>query len=98
MSEIKVIFGVASLICRDYKITERINATSTATLRFDKSDFLGLGAINYLGEVVINSVRQKRRVFTGNIVSIKSESNNQVVITLGNGVELYETGIKALTV
>ncbi|SRR6266566_4012972 len=98
MGEIEVIFGVASLICRDYKITERINATSTATLRFDKSDFLGLGAINYLDEVVINSVSQKRRVFTGNIVSIKSEPNNQVLITLDNGVEFNETGISALFV
>ncbi|SRR6266496_3059153 len=98
MGEIEVIFGSASLICRDYKITERINATSTATLRLDKSDFLALGDLNYLDEVVINSVGQKRRVFTGNIVSIKSEPNNQVLIILDNGVELNETGISALFV
>jgi hypothetical protein len=98
MGEIEVIFGSVSLICRDYEITERINATSSAMLRFDKSDFLALGAVNYLDEVVINSVSQKRRVFTGNIVSIKSEPNNQVLITLDNGVELNEMGISALTV
>jgi hypothetical protein len=99
MSDLEVIFGsVSSLTCRDCTINGRINASSTATLRFDKSDFLQLGAVNYLDEVVINSVSQKRRLFTGNIVSIKSETNNQVLILLDNGVELAETGIKSLTV
>src|SRR5579884_2197402 len=98
MDEIEVIFGiVSSLRCRDCTITERINASSTALLRFDKSDFLELGAVNYLDEVVINSVSQKRRLYTGNIVSIKSASNNQVVLLLDNGVALYEIGIKAFT-
>jgi len=99
VGEIDVIFGsVSSLTCRNCTITERINASSTATLRFDISDFLQLGAVNYLDEVVINSVSQKRRLYTGNIVSIKSEPNNQVLIMLDNGVELTETGIKSLTV
>ena len=99
VGEIEVIFGsVSSLTCRNCTITERINASSTATLRFDISDFLQLGAVNYLDEVVINSVSQKRRLYTGNIVSIKSEPNNQVLIMLDNGVELTETGIKSLTV
>ena len=99
MSDIEVIFGsVSSLTCRDCTFTEKINASSTATLRFDKSDFLDLGAVNYLDEVVINSVSQKRRLYTGNIVSIKNEPNNQVLIMLDNGVELTETGIKSLTV
>jgi hypothetical protein len=47
---------------------------------------------------VINSVSQKIRVFTGNIVSIKSEPNNQVSVSPSGGVELTETGIKSLTV
>src|SRR2546423_13928487 len=99
VGEIEVILGsVSSLTCRNCTITERINASSTATLRFDISDFLQLGAVNYLDEVVINSVSQKRRLYTGNIVSIKSEPNNQVLIMLDNGVELTETGIKSLTV
>src|SRR5579863_10529155 len=98
MGEIEVFFGSVSLICRDYEITERINAPSRATLHFDKSDFLALGAINYLDEVMINSVSHKRRVFTGNIFSIKSEPNNQLLITLDNGVELTETGISGLFV
>jgi len=98
MGEIEVIFGSVSLLCRDYEISHRINDVSVATLRFKKSDFLGLGAVNYLDEVVINSVRQKSRVFTGNIVSIKNEPNDQVSISLSSGVELTEIGIKALTV
>jgi hypothetical protein len=99
VGEIEVIFGsVSSLTCRNCTITSRINASSTATLRFDKSDFLELGAVNYLDEVVINSVSQKRRLYAGNIVTIKSEPNNQVLIMLDNGVELTETGIKSLTV
>jgi len=72
--------------CRHCTITQKINASSTATLRFDKSDFLQLGAVNYLDEVVINSVSQKRLLYRGNIVSIKSEPNNQVLILLDNGV------------
>jgi hypothetical protein len=97
--EIEVIFGsVSSLTCRHCTITEKLNASSTATLRFDKSDFLELEAINYLDVVVINSVSQKRRLYTGNIVSIKNEPNNQVLIMLDNGVELTETFIKFLTV
>src|SRR2546429_6216257 len=96
--KIEFIFGsVSSLTCRNCTITERINASSTATLRFDISDFLQIGAVNYLDEVVINSVSQKRRLYTGNIVSIKSEPNNQVVLMLDNGVALYETGMKAFT-
>jgi hypothetical protein len=99
VGELEVIFGsVSSLTCRNCTITSRINASSTATLRFDKSDFLELGAVNYLDEVVINSVSQKRRLYAGNIVTIKSEPNNQVLIMLDNGVELNETGIKSLTV
>src|SRR6266702_2349572 len=99
MSDIEVIFGsVSSVTCRYCTITGRINASSIATLRFDKSDFLELGAVNYLDEVVINSVSQKRRLYAGNIVSIKSEPNNQVLIMLDNGEELAETGVKSLTV
>lgn len=99
VGEIEVIFGsISSLTCRYCTIAEKINASSTATLRFDISDFLQLGVINYLDEVVINSVSQKRRLYTGNIVSIKGEQNNQIVIMLDNGVELTETGIKSLTV
>ena len=99
VGEIEVIFGsVSSVICRGCSITEKINASSTATLRFDKSDFLQLGAINYLDEVVINSVSQKRLLYKGNIVSIKSELNNQIGIMLDNGVELTETLVKFLTV
>jgi hypothetical protein len=61
VDEIEVIFGsVSSLTCRHCTITQKINDSSTATLRFDKSDILQLGAINYLDEVVINSVSQKR--------------------------------------
>ena len=99
VGEIEVIFGsVSSLTCRGFTSTERINASSTATIRFDKSDFLQLGAINYLDEVVINSVSQKRLLYRGNIVSIRSEPNDQVVIMLDNGQELKETGIKSLSV
>jgi len=98
MGEIEVIFGSVLLICRDYQITNRINNVSVATLRFNKSDFLGLGAINYLDDVIINSVRSKKRVFAGNIVSIKDEPNNQVLISLVLGVELTEIGITALIV
>jgi hypothetical protein len=99
VGEIEVIIGtVSSVTCRYCTITEKINASSTAMLRFDKSDFLQLGAVNYLDEVVINSVSQKRRLYTGNIVSIKSELNNQIVIMLDNGLELTETGIKSLSV
>jgi hypothetical protein len=83
VGEIEVIFGsVSSLSCRHCTITEKLNASSTATLRFEKSGFLELGAINYLDEVVINSVSQKRLLYTGNIVLIKSEPNNQVLIML----------------
>jgi len=98
MGELEVIFGIVSLICRDYQITNKINNVSVATLRFNKCDFLGLGAINYLDDVIINSARSKNRVFAGNIVSIKEEPNNQVSISLVLGVELTETGITALTV
>ncbi len=99
IDDIEVIFGsISSLICRDLTISQRLNASSTAMLRFDKNDFLELGAVNYLDVVVINSVSQKRRLYTGYIVSIKNEPNNQIVIHLDNGVELHETGIKALTV
>jgi hypothetical protein len=98
MGDIEVIFGSVSLICRDYKITNRINDVSVATLRFNKSEFLRLGAISYLDDVIVNSVRSKNRVFAGNIVSIKDEPNNQVLISLVRGVELNEIGVKALTV
>ncbi len=98
MGDIEVFFGSVSLICRDYQITNRINNVSVATLRFNKSDFLGLGAINYLDDVIINSVRSKQRVFAGNIVSIKDEPNNQVSISLVLGVGLTEMGVTALTV
>ncbi len=99
IDDIEVIFGsISSLICRDLRISQRLNASTTAMLRFDKSDFLELGAVNYLDVVVINSVSQKRLLYTGYIVSIKNEPNNQIVIHLDNGVELHETGIKALTV
>ncbi len=96
MGDIEVIFGSVSLICRDYQITNRKNDVSAAMLRFNKSDFLGLGAINYLDDVIINSVRSKERVFAGNIVSIKDEPNNQVSISLVLGVELTEIGVRAL--
>jgi hypothetical protein len=98
MGDIEVIFGSVSLICRDYQITNRINNESVATLRFHKGDFLGLGAINYLDDVIINSVRSKQRIFAGNIVSIQEEPNNQILISLVLGVELTEIGITALTV
>ena len=98
MGEIEVIFGSVSLLCRDYTITDKINDVSVATLRLNKSDFLALGAISYLNEVVINSVSRKNRVFAGNIVSIQDEPNNQVSIGLVRGVELTEIGIRALTV
>jgi hypothetical protein len=97
MGDIEVIFGSVSLICRDYRITDRINDVSVATLYFNKSDFLGLGAINYLDDVVIDSVRQKKRVFAGNIVSIKDEPNNQVSISLVSGIALTEIGVTNLT-
>jgi hypothetical protein len=55
VGEIEVIFGsVSSLTCRYCTVTQKINSSSTATLRFDKSDFLQVGAINYLDKVVIN--------------------------------------------
>ena len=98
MGDIEVIFGSVSLLCRDYKITDKINDVSVATLRFNKSDFLGLGAISYLDDVVINSVSRKNRVFAGNIVSIQDEQTNQVSISLVRGVELTEIGVRALTV
>lgn len=82
MGEIEVIFGSLSLLCRDYQITEKINDVSVATLRFNKSDFLRLGAVSYLDEVIANSVSSKNRVFAGNIVSIKEEPANQVSISL----------------
>src|SRR5258708_16229633 len=97
MGELEVIFGSVSLLCRDYKIDNRINDVSVAALRVNKSEFLGLGAVSYLDDVIVNSVRPKNRVFAGNIVSIKDEPNNQVSISLVRGVELTETGIKALT-
>src|SRR5579859_3400053 len=98
VGELEVIFGsVSSLACRGCSITSKINSSTTATLRFDKSDFLQVGAINYLVEVVINSVSQKRLLYRGNIVSIKSEPNNQIVIMLDNGQQLKETGIKSLS-
>jgi hypothetical protein len=93
MGDVEVIFGSVSLLCRDYKITDKINDVSVATLRFNKSDFLGLGAISYLDDVVINSVSRKNRVFAGNIVSIQDEPNNQVSISLVRGVELTEIGV-----
>lgn len=98
MGEIEVIFGGVSLRCRDYQITDRINDVSVATLRFNKSNFLKLGAVSYLDEVIVNSVSSKNRVFAGNIVSITEEPNNQVSISLVRGVELTETGVKDLTV
>lgn len=52
-------FGSRPLICRDFKITQRINDVPVATVRFTKSDVLALGAINYLDEVVIHSVSPK---------------------------------------
>src|SRR5947208_589521 len=98
VGEIEVIFGsISSLACRGCSITEKINSSTTATIRFDRSDFLQLGAINYLDEVVINSVSQKRLLYRGNIVSIKSEPNDQVVVMLDNGQELKETGIKSFS-
>ncbi len=96
MGEIEVIFGSVSLLCRDYKIENRINDVSVATLRLSKSEFLGLGAISYLDDVIINSVSSKNRVFAGNVVSIKDEPNNQVLIGLVRGVELTEIVIKSL--
>lgn len=99
IGEIEVIFGsVSTVTCCYFTITEKRNASTTATIRFDKSDFLQLGAINYLDEVVINSVCQKRLLYKGNIVSIKSEPNNQIVIMLDNGLELTETRVKFLTI
>lgn len=99
VGEIEVIFGsVSSLACRGCSIHGALNSSTTAMLRFDKSDFLQLGAVNYLDEVVINSVSQKQLLYRGNIISIKSEPDNQVVIFLDNGTELTETGVKSLTV
>ena len=99
IGDIEVIFGsVSSLTCSDCSIHSKINSSTTAMICFDKSDFLQLGAINYLDEVVINSVSQKRLLYRGNIISIKSEPNDQVVIMLDNGQELKETGIKSLSV
>ncbi len=98
MDEIEVFFGSVSIICHDYKITQRINNVNLATLRFNMSDFLKLGAINYLDDLVINSISRKRRIFGGNIASIKDEPNDQIVINLVGGIELTEIGIRALTV
>ena len=99
VGELKVIFGsVSTLACRGCSITSKINSSTTATIRFDKSDFLQIGAINYLDEVVINSVTQKRLYYKGNIVSIKSEPNDQIVIQLDNGQELTETLVRFLSV
>src|SRR5713226_3952478 len=98
MGELEVIFGSFALICRDYQIRKMINNVSVATLHFNRSDFLGLGAINYFDDVVVNSIRSKQRVFAGNIISIKEEPNNQVSISLVLGVELTEIGITSLTV
>jgi hypothetical protein len=99
VGELEVVFGsVSTLACCGCSITSKINASTTATIRFDKSDFLNIGAINYLDEVVINSVGQKRLLYRGNIVSIKSEPNNQIVIQLDNGLELTETRVRFLTV
>jgi hypothetical protein len=94
----RVLFGSVSIICHDCKFTQRINNVNLATLRFNKSDFLKLGAINYLDDVVINSISRKRRVFGGNIASIRDEPNNQILINLVGGIELTEIGIRALTV
>ncbi len=82
MGELEVFFGGGSLVCRNYQITDRINGVPEAVLHFNKSEFLGLGAINYLDDVFIDSVVQKKRVFTGNIVSIQEEPDNQVLINL----------------
>src|SRR6266568_3988749 len=99
VGDLEVIFGsVSTLACRGFSMTSKINSSTTATIRFDKSDFLQIGAINYLDEVVINSVSQKRLLYRGDIASIKSEPNDQVVIMLDNGQELQETGIKSLSV
>jgi hypothetical protein len=98
MGDIEVFFGGVSLVCRDYQITDRINDVSVATFRFNKSDFLKLGAVGYLDEVIANRVSSKSRVFAGNIVSITEEPNNQLSISLVRGVELTETIIKDLTV
>jgi hypothetical protein len=98
MGDIEVFLGGVSLVCRDYQITDRINDVSVATLRFNKSDFLKLGAVGYLDEVIANRVSSKNRVFAGNVVSITEEPNNQVSISLVRGVELTETGVKDLTV
>ena len=96
MEELEVIFGSVSLKCQQHKITPVLNGIPTATLRFSKDDFLKPGVINYLDEVLINSVRSQSRVFTGNIISIKSEPNNEVVIYLASGIEIKETGVKHL--
>src|SRR5690242_21733292 len=95
---VEALFGSRSLICRDFKIIAKLNSMPVATLRFKKSDFVALGAINYLDEVIIDSVSPKRRLFTGNIVSVKSESNDRVSVSLVSGVELNETGVRGLTV
>src|SRR5579875_3300131 len=98
MGDIEVFFGGVSLVCRDYQISDRINDVSVATFRFNKSDFLKLGAVGYLDEVIANRVSSKSRIFAGNIVSITEEPNNQVSISLVRGVELTETVVKDLTV
>src|SRR5579859_4265492 len=96
MNEIEVIISGFSLECVSCTIHERLNAASTAEVRLNKITLLGSGAINYLDEVIINSIRQKRHFFTGNIVSIRSELGDQVVMSLSNAVELDETYIRSL--
>ncbi|GHO97445.1 hypothetical protein KSF_074930 [Reticulibacter mediterranei] len=98
MDEIKVVFGGLSLFSNNCRIIDTLNAVSQASFHLEKHAFLGLGAVNYLDEVTIHSISQSKCLFTGNIISIKEEPNNEVVITLQNGIELTEKGVSALTV
>ncbi len=98
MSSIEILWNTIPLTCREFVVTEKLNAVSTATVRFDESIFLHLGSINYLDEIVIGARGQEEPLFTGNIISVKKELNTQIVVHLANGVELTETGVSSLTI
>ncbi len=102
MNGIEVTIGSVSLMCSVCTVTARLNSACSAELCLDRSSLLKAGPINYLDEVVINEVvtnpvSQKKHLFTGNIVSIKSESSGHIVVNLSNGTGLDETYVKALT-
>jgi len=75
---------VSSLTCCGCSITGKINSATTATIRFDKSDFLQLGDINYLDEVVINSISQKRLLYRGNAMPLRGTTKHEKELVLSS--------------